>query len=451
MSRLPQAALDQPSIYRTWWPLASSWLLMGAELPAISAVVGRLQHAEIMLAAFGGVVFPIALLVESPIIMMLAASTAWSRDTASFRQLERFMLRLSLVLTAIHAAIAFTPLFDLVVVNALDVPSQVVEPARLGLQILLLWTISIADRRFRQGALIRFGHRETIVRGTAVRLVATFLALWLMWRSDMSGIVTATVSLSVGVVVEAAFVRVRAASLLPAPLQAGATSQLPNRKGSLISFYIPLALTPMLILAAQPIATAGIARMPLPLAGLAVWGPLGGLAFLTRSAGIAFNEVAIAHAADQGGEQRLRRFAWLCGLAFTGLLGIVAATPLSDMWFRDVIGLDHELTQLGVQAVWLAVPLPLLTFLQSHWQGLLVNHHRTPAVTESVLAFLVITVLGIVCGAGLTDWNGLSVTMAAFTLGNAAQAWWLRFRWMRKGPTRHAQPTHGVAAPEPLG
>jgi hypothetical protein len=423
---------------------------MGAELPAISAVVGRLPSAEVMLAAFGGVVFPIALLVESPIIMMLAASTAWSRDTASFRQLERFMYVTAVALTVLHAAIAFTPLYHWVVVPLLDVPESVQAPALLGLRIMVLWNLAIADRRFRQGALIRFGHRETIARGTAVRLAATFLGLWICWRSGCSGIVTACLSLSGGVLVEALFVRARARLLLPAPLQAASTAPQPPRATSLLAFYVPLAITPMLILAMQPIAAAGITRMPLPLEGLAVWGPLGGLAFLMRSVGIAYNEVVIAHADDPGAEARLRRFAWGWGLAISGVLGVIALSPLSDSWFSGAIGLSPELTRLGSATLWLAVPLPLLTFLQSHWQGLLVHRHRTRAVTGSVAAFLVVASVLVLGGVLVGRWNGLEVTLLAFTLGNLAQALWLRWRWHAEGPARPEQPAHGIAAPEPL-
>lgn len=53
---------------------------MGVELPMISAVVARLPDQQVQLAAFGGVVFPLALLVEAPVIMMLAASTALSTN-----------------------------------------------------------------------------------------------------------------------------------------------------------------------------------------------------------------------------------------------------------------------------------------------------------------------------------------------------------------------------------
>jgi hypothetical protein len=442
--------IEATSIFHTFWPLAASWLLMGIELPAISAVVGRLPEAEIMLAAFGGVVFPIALLIESPIIMMLAASATWSRDTESFKQLERFMVLTSLGLTAIAAIVAFTPLYWVLVVPLLDVPEPVQEPALLGLRIMVFWTWAIADRRFRQGALIKFGHRKTIVNGTIVRLCVTFLCLWMLWRNGFSGIVTATVSLSLGVFAEMAFVRVRAASLLRGSLHAVSTAIQRPHTSSLVAFYVPLALTPMLVLAAQPLAAAGITRMPLAIEGLAVWGPLGGLAFLMRSAGLAFNEVVIAHADEPGAEATLRRFAWAWGLGFTAVLAAIALTPLADLWFSDAIGLDRELADMGIASLWLAIPLPILTFLQSHWQGLLVHRHRTRAVTQSVAVFLVVTVALIMAGVLVGRWSGLQVTLLAFTVGNTAQLLWLRHKWRIEGPRRPEQPEMSMATLEPF-
>ena len=34
-------------IFQTWWPLAASWLLMGTELPAVSAVIARLVYEDL--------------------------------------------------------------------------------------------------------------------------------------------------------------------------------------------------------------------------------------------------------------------------------------------------------------------------------------------------------------------------------------------------------------------
>ena len=74
------------TIYTTWWPLAVSWFLMALELPALSAIVARLAEPKINLAAYGGIVFPLALIIEAPILMLLTASTALSKDWKSYKK-----------------------------------------------------------------------------------------------------------------------------------------------------------------------------------------------------------------------------------------------------------------------------------------------------------------------------------------------------------------------------
>ena len=41
-------------VWITWYPLALSWLMMGIELPLLSAVVARLANPEVNLGAYGG-------------------------------------------------------------------------------------------------------------------------------------------------------------------------------------------------------------------------------------------------------------------------------------------------------------------------------------------------------------------------------------------------------------
>ncbi len=126
----PLSLLDVSS---RWAPLAGSWLLMGLELPAVSAVMARLPHATVSLAAYGGVVFPLALLIESPILMLLAASTALARDTHSYAIVRRFMFTAASLLTMLHVLVAFTPLFDLVACGSCcrgRSPSPIAAPSR---------------------------------------------------------------------------------------------------------------------------------------------------------------------------------------------------------------------------------------------------------------------------------------------------------------------------------
>ena len=92
-------------VWKTWLPLALSWLMMGIELPLLSAVVARLANPEINLGAYGGVVFPLSLLIEAPIIMLLTASTKLSRDLISYRRLWKFMMLSGGGLSALHLSL----------------------------------------------------------------------------------------------------------------------------------------------------------------------------------------------------------------------------------------------------------------------------------------------------------------------------------------------------------
>ncbi|MEI6171970.1 MAG: hypothetical protein WCQ45_05805, partial [bacterium] len=124
--------LTTGQVFRTWWPLAASWVLMALEGPLQTIFVARLADPKIHLAAFGSLVLPIAMLIEAPIIMLLSASTALCVDHDAYRKIRRFMHGLSAVLTVLHIVIALSPLYHLLVVNVLHAPPEIVEPGRIG-------------------------------------------------------------------------------------------------------------------------------------------------------------------------------------------------------------------------------------------------------------------------------------------------------------------------------
>src|SRR3989337_901645 len=175
-------ALTQQRILLLWLPLAASWLLMAFESPYINAALARLDDAERMIPAFG-LAFSLSVPIESPVISLLATTTALARSRQNYLMLRRFTLHLMIATTVLQFLIAWTPLFDVVVKGLLGVPESLHAPVRLGLQFMLPWSAAIAWRRFRQGILIRFGQSSKVGRGTLVRLfgsagAATLLALF---------------------------------------------------------------------------------------------------------------------------------------------------------------------------------------------------------------------------------------------------------------------------------
>ena len=362
---------------------------MALELPLVSAMMARLADPEIHLAAYGGVVFPLSLIIEAPIIMILAASTALSKNWDSYRFLRRFMIQLAGAMTVLHILLAFTPLYDVVVSGILAVPHEIREPARIGMMIMTPWTASIASRRFQQGVLIRFGHTRVVGIGTALRLTAnlTILISGLMIES-VPGIVVATTAVAFGVLTEAVFIHIRVQPLLATMKNQQAPSSDTLTLRQLMTFYVPLAITPLVALLALPIGSAALSRMPRALDSLAVWPVLAGLSFTLRSFGFAYQEVVVALVNRPEAVPSLRRFAKLLGMSTSCLLLLIAATPLAEVWFADIAGLTPELTALGVSAIWLAILMPALSVIEGFFQGVLVQGRRTKAITEAVLIYL---------------------------------------------------------------
>ncbi|NJN55039.1 MAG: hypothetical protein HC804_09955 [Anaerolineae bacterium] len=75
--------MRQKNVFLFWLPLFTSWLLMTAEGPIVSATINRLPNEVVMLAA-QGIVVSLSVLIESPIINLLATSTALVKDRATF-------------------------------------------------------------------------------------------------------------------------------------------------------------------------------------------------------------------------------------------------------------------------------------------------------------------------------------------------------------------------------
>jgi hypothetical protein len=416
-------------IARAWWPLAASWLLMGAEVPALSAVVARLADPEVNLAAYGGVVFPLALIIESPIIMLLAASTALSKDTASYRLVRRYMMAAGAILTGLHFIVAFTPVYYVVVQGILGVPEEVVEPARIGLKIMLPWTWCIAYRRFNQGVLIRFGYSRSVGAGTVIRLLANIFVLIIgLSVGTISGIVVAASAVISGVVGEAAYIGIRVRPVLRGQLALAPPVEPRLTWRAFFAFYMPLVLTSLLLLLGQPIGSAALSRMPDALTSLAVWPVVTGLIFMVRGLGIALNEVVVALLDEPGARPALRRFTALLAAGTTAVLFVLVATPLSRLWFEGVSALPPDLAALARSALWIALPLPALNTFQSWFQGSILHSRRTRGITEAVVIYLATSAAILTAGVAWGEVTGLYVGITALVMSFVTQTAWLAHR-----------------------
>ncbi|MFU8773152.1 MAG: hypothetical protein ACNA8H_12125 [Anaerolineales bacterium] len=364
--------------------------------------------------------------------MLLAASTALSKDWDSYVKIRRFMMVTSAALTTLHILVAFTPIYYFVAERLIGAPSEIIAPARIGLMIMTPWTWSIAYRRFNQGVLIRFDRSQAVGIGTAIRLMTDILVLAIGYLiGTIPGIVVATSAVAAGVIFEASYIGLVVKPVLRNQLQTAPPPKDPLTLRAFLDFYIPLALTSLLILVVQPIGSAALSRMPNALASLAVWPVLSGLVFMFRSIGVAYNEVVVALLDEPLSSQNLRRFSIILSTSTTVIMLGITATPLSGIWFGTLSGLPPDLVVIAILGLWLGLLMPGLSVWQSWYQGAIMHSRRTRGITEAVVVFLV-TCSGLLwAGVVWGEIIGLYVGMTSFVIASAAQTCWL---WIRARP-----------------
>mgnify|MGYP000852012306 CR=1 FL=1 len=413
---------------RQWWPLAAGWLLMTGELTVFTALVARMPDPEVQLAAWG-IVFALSTLVQSPSAALLATSTAMARDRVMFGQLSRYAGIVIAALTALHAVVALTPLYWVVVTGVMGVPTEAAVAARPALIIMLPWTFGTGMRRFLQGVMIRFGQARIVILGAALRLgIGSTIMLLGMLGEWLPGAQLAAVAIIVAVLSEALYTRLRFTSVLRRQLPARVEQQRKLTFRRFFAFFAPLVLTTVLTMIVQTLVTVVLGRMPLPLESLAVWPVLLSLLVILQSPGMALTEVVISLLDRLGAALLLRRVTWAAVAVLTLVLVLVAATPLAHVWFEHVSALSPELTELAVMGLWLGLAIPGLRLLTSWYQGAIIYGENTRGVLESVLVFLVTA--AVILGAGIA-WGGMTglyVGVIGMTVALAAQAAWLAYR-----------------------
>lgn len=425
--------MRQRDILLFWLPLFSSWLLMMAEGPLISAAVNRLPDAVVHLAALG-IVFSLAVAIESPIVNLLATSTAKVRDLQSYRQVRRLTLHWCMALTVLAAAIAWTGLFDRIVLGWLGVPADIARWVRPGMALMIPWSAAIGWRRFLQGVLIAGGRTRAIAWGTAIRLsTSAGIAVALAIGTDMPGALVGAWGLVAGVVAEAVFATLAAREVI-AELETRDTSEHsdePLGYLELTRFHLPLAGTAVLTLLMQPAVTACLARLDRPVETLAAWPLIFQFLLLARAPALALPEAVIALGGKPENRPGLQRFSRTLTLASLVAMAVFALTPLSGLYLRVFQNAEPGVSQLAGLGFILMIPLPALATQISWLRGLLIQEGRTLVVNAAMFVRLLTTAALLLAGLAW-QWSGILTAGSAMVLSVVVELCFLRF-WGRGG------------------
>ena len=417
--------LTQKAVFLLWLPLAFMWIIMSIELPVVNAFVARLPRAADNLAAFG-ITFSLCLIIESPIIQFLTAATALVKGPLSYRKMIKFMHIFAVGLTAIHLLIGLTPLYAYILRNIMKAPEQIIPLSRTAFIILTPWSAAIGYRRLWQGILIGYKKANVIPVTMILRIAAAFIVVIMGYRiPGIPGASLAAWSLTLGVISGAI-----ASYLYIIPLK-NKQFFFPDFQDQdlswkeLLGFYIPLALTSFINLAARAVISLGIARAAFPLESLAVWPVLLGFIFLFQSLTMCYQEAVIALLTGREEYKQLKKFMQKLAFWVGAAILLVAVTPAGRFYFKDLTGLTEDLLAFTRLPLFIIIPIPIAITFTSWYRGILVKQGNTLSVTKGVIINSLVLLVFLFVGIGVLPWGGVVIASAAYTLSFIIEALYL--------------------------
>lgn len=425
-SEFKKNPLNYKKIFILWVPLAAMWILMGIEMPMINAVIARLVNAKANLAAFG-VTLSISLIIESPVIHLLATGTALADNKKNYRKLLLFMNILAFSLTLFHLIIGLTPLYTLLLKYIIKVPADIIPASRKAFIWMFPWSAAVGYRRLWQGVLIRYGKTKVIPLTMTARLIATSAILIAgFYFPQISGAEVGGIALSLGVIAGAV-----SSYIFVHPVIKGLSTKEESEFLSwnkLISFYYPLALTNFVTFIVRPVLSFGIARAAFPLESLAIWPVITSLMFLFRSMTLGYQEVAVSLLRGPGDFKPLSRFAMYLGLTLGAAFFLVSATPASTFWFKYAAGLENDLLIFTRIPTMIVSVIPIVTAMISWYRGILIYSHKTGIIARAVFLNSIILLVIILTGPFIFNVSGAVIAAVAYMFSMVAEALFLKIK-----------------------
>ncbi len=186
----------------------------------------------------------------------------------------------------------------------------------------------------------------------------------------------------------------------------------------LFMFYMPLALTHMMMSGGTPIVNAGITRRPDPVGGLAAFAVAFSVSILVNGLCFSVEPAAVAMIKGPSSYRRVLRFSLVLGSVVSLGMFLLAVTPLSDMLFSLIFGLEPHLMKQAVDTLAIFAVLPFMLTLRSFGRGTLISISRTSLVGWGTLLRLTSMTLVSVMGAlGILPLPGPILGATAFAAG----------------------------------
>ncbi|OCQ89617.1 hypothetical protein BCD64_16755 [Nostoc sp. MBR 210] len=394
-------------------PLSLSDVAMTLGDPLQTSALSRLPFPQETLAGVG-VVKGVAVFLESPIIMILHASTALGGQIKSRRALWQFTVIVGLALSGIFLLLTWEPLYNWLLLDVFGVSSSIAARGRTAFMLMFLWPFVIAWRRFFQGLLIRAQKSMAVGWASLARLTWVIVALSVGVSLRVDGAFLAGITMMGAILIEAVLVTwfcVRLGAIAILNQQAySETKKLPQTFIGVTFYYLPLASTMLVVWGARAILLSLIARSFDGSLALAVWPAAWGL-LLSIANGTRMIQQVVISAYEETSKRTLVAFVIIVGLSFTLIPFFLGFTEQGLFLLRQFLGNNTSLVEAARPVIQTLSCLPLLLAVQNTFQGLLIHKGKNWFINIATVVAATFTL--VVCGTLIFTGNS-GATSAAY-------------------------------------
>jgi hypothetical protein len=344
------------------------------------------------LAAYG-LSLSLLLLFESPLLSIVSAAVALLTDFESHHLLRRYTIYLGLMMSGLLGVLLLPGPYETVVLGWMGIEPGVATLLHRAALFMLPCPFVVGYRRLYQGVLVRAGRTPLVSLGTFIRILSLAVTCFVADRFfGLDGAVIGGLALGIGMSIEAVYARVAASGTL-ALLPTNSSPPGVRSAKAINKFYLPLALSTVIGLAAQPVLSAFVARSAMAIESLAVIPVVNGLTIFFRSAGFSYQEVVITFLTVNPANRRaLRRFGARAAVAVGLIFAVISFTPLLFKLYTVAGGLSPDLALFATTPTRILTLVPVLGLWMFLMRGEVIFVHQTRLITVSCIAEVVMAV-----------------------------------------------------------
>jgi hypothetical protein len=215
---------------------------------------------------------------------------------------------------------------------------------------------------------------------------------------------------------------------------------------ALARFYLPLALSGLLMTLQQPVVTAAISRTAGARESLAAYGLALSIAVFLESPIQMLLATGAALARDRPSFRLLQRFTAVTGATLAGVVALLAFTPLGQGLFLHVLKAPQPVATQALLALRILLPWPMVVAWRRFYQGVLIRRGQTRAVGYGTAGRLTVIAIAAFSMVYLANWPGAAAGTGALLVGALVEALFVT-GWLQLAGKR---PDATLAGFEPL-